>query len=158
MFYKELDKKYIDAVNHYELELKTNTILPVDIFINLAFLYWEFATEFAFRDENNISDSWSELGGERYPKIIEKGLKHYPNNIELHFWDKYFPYRHYFAEFTKTECERLLDIYGDRDSIVPYFFLYLFDEIKYLEKRDLLLKQCEDLPTAKNLYIKSIIE
>lgn len=60
-------------------------------------------------------------------------------------------------DFTKEDCEKIIENYGDTESIVPYFFLYLFDKEKYREKREKLLKQCEVLPTAKNRYIKSII-
>lgn len=154
---KDLEKNYLEAVKYYELALQDN-IPSADAYINLGFLYWEFAAEFTFNTAYNIPDKWSKIGGEKYPKIIEVGLKQYPESVELHFWKKYFPHRHYFDDFSQKDCERIIEESGDDGSIVPYFFLYLFDKVNYKEKRDQLLKQCEKLPTAKNEYIKSIIK
>ena len=154
----ELTRKYLEAVKLYESELINSKKAPIETYINLAFLYWEFAAEFTFRDANNIPEEWSHIGGEKYPHIVELGLQKYPNSVELHFWEKYFPHRHYFNEFTEEECLKILQDYGDSESLVPYFFLYLFEEEKHIEKRNQLLMLCKELPTAKNTYIRSIIE
>lgn len=151
---KELNKEYIKAVKLYEKILEHNSNAPVDTYINLAFLYWEFADQqVEFNDPNNIPDKWSKIGGERYSEIINQALNEYPGSVELHFWKKYFPHRLFFDDFTQEECEQIIKEYGDNESLVPYFFLYLFDEEKYKKKRDDLRKECKKLPTAKNLYI-----
>lgn len=153
---KELDREYIEAVKFYEKELLQNSNPSIETYINLSFLYWEFATEqISFNDPNNISDSWSVIGGERFSKIIGLGIERYPKNIELHFWKKYFSYRLFCDDFTQTECEELIKEYGDEESLVPYFFLYLFDKDKFNDKRNELRKECEGLLTAKNRYILS---
>ncbi len=153
---KELSREYIEAVEFYEDELQQNCIPSIDTYINLAFLYWEFAAEqISFNDPNNIPDKWSNIGGERYSKIITQGLEQYPKSIELHFWKKYFPYRLFCEGFTKEECEEIVKEYGDEESLIPYFFLYMFDEDRYRDKRDELRKQCKELLTAKNRYILS---
>lgn len=153
---KELNREYIEAVELYEEELQQNCTPSIDTYINLGFLYWEFAAEqIEFNDPNNIPDKWSMIGIERYPKIITQGLEQYPKSIELHFWKKYFSYRLFCEDFTQEECEEIIKEYGDEESLVPYFFLYLFDEDKYRDKRDELRKQCKELLTAKNRYILS---
>jgi len=153
---KELNREYLDAVELYEEEIQQNCNASIDAYINLGFLYWEFAAEqIAFNDPNDISDKWSNIGGERYPKIITQGLEQYPKSVELHFWKKYFSHRLFCDNFTQEECEAIVKEYGDDESLVPYFFLYIFDNDKYRDKRDELRKQCEELLTAKNRYILS---
>ncbi|SFB86281.1 hypothetical protein SAMN05421780_101800 [Flexibacter flexilis DSM 6793] len=157
---KDIEGKYIEAVQSYEHEIAGDFsyILP-DSYINLAFLYWSFAFElFEFNIPNNINDEYSIIGGNRYKIILDLGLIKFPNNIELHFWKKYFQHIIYGEEFSKNDCESLLREYGDNKTIVPYFFLYLFDKEKYKGKRNELLDRCNKYPTAKNIYIKSIID
>jgi len=151
---RELNGEYIEAVKLYEAQLRDASNIPIDVYINLAFLYWEFAAEeIEFNDPNDIPGKWSTIGGKRYPEIIKLGLKEYPRSVELHFWRKYFPHRLFFDDFSQRECEQLVEKYGDKESLVPYFFLYLFDNEKYKKKRDGLCKDCRKLATAKNLYI-----
>jgi len=152
---KEINEEFIEAVKWYEQELKNNANSSIETYINLAFLYWEFATQYGFITYYKIPDDWRKTGEERYPIIIDKGLKKYPKSVELHFWKRYFRHRLFFEDFTPEECEELIREYGDEESLVPYFFLYLFDEDKYRKKRDKLRKKCKELPTAKNLYILS---
>ena len=49
-----------------------------------------------------------------------------------------------------------LNKYGEQ-NYVPYFFLYLFDNEEFKNQRDELIKEANILPTAKNLYIKSVL-
>jgi hypothetical protein len=156
---KEINKEYIEAVKYYEDEIVNNepSILP-DSYINLAFLYWSFAFElFEFNIPNEIAVEYSNIGGTRYKDILDKGLIKYPNNLELHFWKRYFQHIIYGEEFSEQDCKQLFEMYGDNESVVPYFFLYLFDKDKYKERRIQLINKCNECPTAKNIYIKSII-
>ena len=156
---KEINREYIEAVKCYEDEIvnKEVSILPEN-YINLAFLYWSLAFDyFGFNIPNNISDDYSIIGGNRYKIILGLGLHNYPNNLELNFWKRYFQHIIFGEEFSEKDCKQLLEKYGDSESIVPYFFLYLFDKEKYKEKRVELLDECKKYPTAKNIYIKSII-
>jgi hypothetical protein len=154
---EEAKKEYSQAVQVYETII-LNKNAPQASFINLAFLYWEFAAEFAFADAYNISESLRRIGGQRFQIVLEKGLLTYARNAEMHFWSRYFSHRLYFKEFTQVECIAIIEKYGDRESLVPYFFLYLFDKEKYKDKRDALLIECNDSPTAKNEYIRSILK
>jgi len=155
----EINKQYIKAVECYEYEIENHkSIISPDSFINLAFLYWCFAFElFEFVIPNDISEYWSNKGGNRFLKILDFGLERFPNNLELHFWKKYFLYIAYGKEFTENDCMNLIEKYNKEASAVPYFFLYQFDKIKYKKERDDLMNELEALPTAKNLYIKSLV-
>ncbi len=156
---KEINREYVEAVKCYEDEIanKEPSILP-DSYINLAFLYWSFAFDyFGFDIPNNIPDDYSIIGGNRYQIILDLGLHNYPNNLELNFWKKYFQHIIFGEEFSNKDCEHLVEKYGDSESIVPYFFLYLFEKEKYIGRRNELLDICIKYPTAKNNYIKSII-
>jgi hypothetical protein len=155
----EINKKYIEAAECYEDEIESQkaNILP-DSYINLAFLYWCFAFElFEFVLPNSISEYWSNKGGNRFLKILDLGLARFPNNLELHFWKKYFLHISYGKEFTESDCLSLIEKYNKGVSMVPYFFLYQFDKIKYQKQRDELIIEAEVMPTAKNIYIKSLL-
>lgn len=157
---KEINKNYVEATKSYEDEIADNitSILP-DSYINLAFLYWSFAFDyFGFDIPNNIPENYSIIGYDRYQIVLDLGLSKYPNNLELIFWKKYFQHIINGDDFSFKNCKELLEKYGDNESIVPYFFLYLFDKEKYKEKKNDLLIACYKTPTAKNNYIKSIIE
>lgn len=157
---KDINRNYIEAVKCYEEEIANNemTVSP-DSYINLAFLYWSFAFElFEFNIPNHIAEDYSIIGGNRYQTILDLGLIKYPNNVELSFWKKYFQHIIYDEIFSEKDCQKLLEEHGGIESIVPYFFLYLFDKEKYKERRNELLNKCNEQLTAKNIYIKSIIE
>ena len=154
----EIDKKFLEAVKGYEDIIENSSDATPDSFINLAFLYWCFAFElFEFVIPNDISEYWSNVGGKRFLKILELGLEKFPNNIELHFWEKYFLHISYGKEFSEIACLSLIEKYDREESLVPYFYLYLFDKSKYKEQRDELIKETIMTPSAKNLYIKSLL-
>ncbi len=154
----EINKKYIDAVSVYENSISSHTA-TLDEYVNLAFLYWAFASLlFEFNIPNNIPDEWSMIGGNRYKEILKLGMGQYPESLELHFWDKYFSMRLWGQEFSEEECRNLISEYTDDASLVPYFYLYLFDKNKYRNEREILLMQCHETPTAKNEYIESFLK
>lgn len=153
---KDIDKKYIDAVELYEIELRGSNP-SIDCFINLAFLYWQAAIAPPFQWSPPIPDDLSIKGGQLFPKIIESGIKMFPSNLELQFWNRYFPHILFSTPFGKEDCEKLVDDFSPDENLVPYFFLNLFDNVKYKDKKERLLKQCQEIPTAKNLYICSIL-
>ncbi|MDQ0966808.1 hypothetical protein QFZ20_002211 [Flavobacterium sp. W4I14] len=156
---KDIEKKYIEAVKFYEEEINTKHSPSVNCFINLAFLYWSFATEqIEFNEPNNIADEWSMIGGEKFLSTVDKGLDNYPGNLELVFWKQYFLSRLYIIDFSENDCKDLLKQYEKDASLVPYFFLYLFDKKSYLQEISQLREICFSLPTAKNIYINSFIE
>lgn len=156
---KDINMEYLEAVNYYESEIKNQEIVSVKSFANLAFLYWAFASQqIEFNDVYNIPDEWSTIGGESFLKVIGKGLDKYPDSLELNFWKHYFPYRLSMTEFSEKDCISLLTEYGEDESLIPYFFLHLFNKELYRDKVTLLLENCKAEPTAKNNYIQSFIK
>jgi hypothetical protein len=89
----DLNKNYLEAIEHYERSLTFLKNPPVESFSNLAFIYWKFATDFNLEVHYRIPQKWIEVGGRKYPETIRKGLYLYPNSLELNFWMKYFPHR-----------------------------------------------------------------
>ncbi|MDY3548699.1 hypothetical protein PG291_08800 [Riemerella anatipestifer] len=155
---KEIEKKYIEAINMYEYEISANKNVPVDYFINLAFLYWCFAFEnFEFIIPNDIPKDLINKGGERFMKIIYLGQDKYPDNLELLFWKRYFLHISYGENFTYKECIELIKNHQKEPSDIPYFFLYQYDKEMYKSQKNKLLKNIEKEKTAKNLYIISIL-
>lgn len=152
---EDINGNGIQASIHYELEIVNNPCASIETYSNLAFIYWQFAAEYSVVGEIELPKDWREIGAVRYPRVLEKGLLQHPRSLELHFWRSYFPYRHYFEEFTQMQCVRLIEEFGDDGSLVPYFFLYLFDEKRYAKEKYELIKKCKTKPTAKNLYILS---
>lgn len=156
---KEIEKKYIEAINYYELDINSNEKPYVESFINLSFIYWCLAFEyFEFILPNGISEEFSLIGGDRFMNIIDKGIEKYPDNIELQFWKKYFIHISYGEEFSYEECIGLLKKSKNEEGDVLYFFLYMFDEEKYEVEKDKLLKKIKGKLILKNLYIISLLE
>jgi len=156
---KDINKEYLEAVKYYESEIKNQEIVSIKSFANLAFLYWAFAyQQIEFNDVYNIPDEWSIIGGESFLKVIDKGLEIYPESLELNFWKEYFSYRLSLTEFSEKDCVNLLIKYGEDESLIPYFFLQLFNKELYKDKVTLLLANCKAEPTAKNNYIQSFIK
>lgn len=154
---EEINKRYLKAIEIYEDELKSSNS-SLESFINLSFIYWASAFElFEFDLPNNIPDDISIIGGNRYPIILELGLNYYPDSIELNFWQKYFAHISYGNSFTAIECQSIIDRNKKDVSKVPYFFMYLFDKQKFKNQTYELMLEINEYPTAKNLYIKSIL-
>lgn len=155
---KEMNEDFVEAVKLYEEIISNCSDVTEDDYINLAFLYWEFAADYGFCFYYNISCDLRNKGGKEYPRIIKDAIVEFPNSLELKFWERYFPHRHYYDEFTQEEIEKMIVEHKGDDSLIPYFYLYLFDKKKYKEQRDKLLEICNATPSAKYRYIKAIIE
>ncbi|WP_367916667.1 hypothetical protein [Leadbetterella sp. DM7] len=152
---KDINMEYNAAAVYYQKSIDENE-LYLDTYLNLAFLYWNFQ-DFGFFTYFNISEELRNIGYDKYSEIVEKGIQKFPDNLELHFWKKYFQHIICGEELSVKDCQGLIEKYGDSESIVPYFFLYLFDKVKYKKQRDELIEMAGKIPTAKNLYIKSLI-
>ena len=155
---KEINEDFIEAVKLYEDKIINCSDATEDDYINLAFLYWQFAADYGFRYYYSIPNELRDKGSKEYPRLIKEAIKKFPNSLELKFWERYFPHRHYYDEFTQEEIEKMITEHNGDDSLIPYFYLYLFDSKKYKKERDKLLEICEEIPNAKFKYIKAIIE
>lgn len=152
----DINKNYLEAINLYEQNI-SNLSHNIETYTNLAFIYWAFAAEeIEFNSVNDIPREFSIIGGDRYLEIINKGLIHFPESLELNFWKKYFTYRLFLEEFSQEDCVKLIEKYNV-DSLIPYFFLFLFDNNRYKQQMEELDDIVTSLPTAKNLYVKSFL-
>jgi hypothetical protein len=154
---KELNKDYLTAVQLYKNQISGSSVTAQEDYINLAFLYWLFAADYGFAEYYSIPQELRDKGGEEYSKILDLAIAKYPNSVELKFWARYFPHRHYFVEFPRHECERMITESTEEESLIPYFYLYLFDKKRYKKQKERLLELCKATPSAKFTYIKSII-
>lgn len=152
----DLSRRYREAIAEYELALNDATS-DVNLYINLSFLYWLSISAFVWADAYGIPLQVRDKAFDRYNEILENAISKFSDCAELFFWRKYFEHRLLFDPFTEEDVLRILSTYHSCQD-VPYFFLYLFDKEKYVNKRNALLENCKDLPTAKNRYIISIIE
>ncbi len=153
----DINKRYKEAASHYEREIYLLQEGRIEEYANLSVLYWSFATElFEFNVPHNIPEQLQELGTRRFETIINDGLERYPESVELRFWRKYFPHRMYFNDFTEKECLEIINKHNNK-SLVPYFYLSILNSEKYKNEAKLLLEQCNEKPTAKNLFIKSLL-
>ena len=150
--------EFLEAVKLYEDKILYGSDATEDDYINLAFLYWQFAADYGFYCYYNIPEELGVKGDKEYPRIIKEAIDKFPNSLELKFWERYFPHRHYFDEFTQEEIEKMIAEHEGDDSLIPYFYLYLFDKQKYKKERDKLLEICKETPNAKFKYIRAIIE
>ncbi len=154
---EEYKNKYLNTIDTYnEKYLKNEFVL--DDYINLSFMYWRVASDYGFVTHYGISNTLRDIGNKKYADLIEEAIGKYPASLELHFWKRYFPHRAYFEDFSQKDCEELIRKYSNDESLIPYFFLYLFDKKKFKEQRDELLQICKETSTEKYRYIKSIIE
>lgn len=154
----DISRQYELSILAYEQDIQMQpTNADINIYINLAFLYWHSIAQFAWADHYKIPNYIRDIAYNRYKELLNIAKVKFPDYGELYFWEKYFNHRLIYDDLTEEEILLILHTYKD-NNLVPYFFLYLFDENKYKNQRDLLHQQCILLPTAKNNYIKSLLE
>ncbi len=149
----DLDKKYYDAILMYEEALKTGET-PVDLYINLSFIYFHTAAEFSWAFHYEIPNSVKNICWNRCLEIINEAITIHSENSEVQFWKLYFQHRLIDTELSEEDIEDIVAKYKD-GNLVPYFFACLYDREKYKTQTDILVEQCKALPTAKNIYILS---
>ncbi|PRY24540.1 hypothetical protein CLV58_1398 [Spirosoma oryzae] len=151
---------YAGAISMYK-KIIGNMHPPVDAFINLAFLYWSVVNNRLFdrslKKECGVPAELLPASDKMYEFIINMGLQEHPQNIELAFWKLYFSEISYGKDVIEADYISLLTHYHN-DSLVPYLVLAAYDKTKYRNELYLLREECSIHPTAKNLYIKAVIE
>ena len=152
----DIEGDYELAIKFYEKSIIEAKVTSVDLIANLSCIYWLLVTDNNFPPVGSISDNLRTVGLTRYKELIDIGVSLFPKSTELHFWSKYYPYRMYYSSFTFMECQTLYNDPNLDSSLVPSFYLHLYDEAKY--KRDVtrLVDECFKKPTAKNNYIISV--
>jgi len=154
---QETKKNYSKAIFYYLKDLDSDKVSSKEIYINLAFLYWLFSTDYGFSHSNNISKELVSKG-ESYLNILNDGIEIYPNDFELMFWKKYMKSREIGEGLKEEEYLKLMSEYQLRGNLIPYFVLSFFNENKYAKEIGELLILCSKLKGSKYAYIKAIIE
>ena len=153
----DINQDYVNAVEYYERHIGGNSKPSEEAFINLAFLYWRFVWSSPCDFDFSIPLELAETAFRRYPEVIELCKKLYPQNAEMQLWEKYFLDITDGIILTENDCLTIISAGPKSTSTVAAFFLLVFRPHEYEKERLLLIKQCIELPIAKNLYIKSCI-
>lgn len=150
---EDINGDYIQASALYEKSIERAD--NPDAYINLAVLYFQF-TDFGINASQKLPVEFIRKALGRFDEVINLGMAKFPQNGEMKFWSKYFRFS---SMGDKLEDRDIIDILRDSEpSLVPYFFLYLSDPVKYSSERDALSEQCHRLLTSKNRWILSLIE
>jgi hypothetical protein len=150
----DIDQKIQAAADKYEKILKSAGA-PLEVFLNLAFIYWE-STDYGFNTAHGLPSDFIQRAGRRYIEVLNEARKRFTDNPEVEFWQKYFDYVTLGEESFIDHCRTLIDKGGVPDAV----YIHLFSEcpdpayIPYLQR---LLVESEKLPTTKNRYIASVI-
>ena len=152
---KDISQDYIKSLELYEKSVQKEE--NIDAFINLSFLYWEISTEFAFRDQFGIPDKWLSIGADRYDSLLDQAIMLYSKNAEPFFWKKYFDHISLGEELTEGDVCKILES-TDENKLIPHFFLSLFSPMKYQNQTEEIISLARKEPTAKNLYILSMLK
>lgn len=160
----DVNREYLRAVECYEQVLALPDA-PVEAFANHAFIRWEAGTTNSgcFTNGTDVPAALEprptdfDPGPEPLAYLLRPGLTRYPHSAELRFWRRYFSCRAFFVDFSEADCLAILHEHPTDPSLVPYFFLSLFDEEKYRLQVDLLVPQCQQSPTAKHTWMMSVM-
>jgi hypothetical protein len=132
---------------------------PVEAFANLSFIYWEAVWQLSFTNGSTTPLALQQLPVDSCSRVLTAGLQRYPHDLELSFWARYYPYRGIYDKFSEADCRQLLaDCVDHNQTLMPHFFLSLFDKASYRAEVTQILITSQQFPTAKNRYVASIIE
>jgi hypothetical protein len=157
----EIIQEYVSAAEWYQDQIDNHIdIVSADTIINLAFIYWSSVWEYIeFALPNNIPTGWGYKGYDNLNNLYNLGISKFPNNVEFYFWPRFLDSIGVGEEFTLDECIELVNIYGYGDNMVPYFKLFNIDRnnMEYRSGAVKLYRLCNKMPTAKNIYILSVL-
>ena len=151
--------EYEQAVAAYERAIMQPQA-PVAAFANLSFIYWESVTQqsMVFTNYTAIPLVLSSMPWQACFRTLDAGFQQYPEDLELSFWARYYLHRGVFEDFNDADCRQLLvDCVDHNQTLIPYFFLGLFDEELYSAEIKQILTTCKEYPTAKNLWVACIL-
>ena len=149
----DIEMDYITAAEYYERSIESEGY--PDAFLNLSVLYFQF-TDYGINASLQLPVEFVKKAFDRFDPVITEGISEFPQNTEMRFWKRYFSWRTINSELTEAEVLEILNqgVFNN----VPFFLLYLFNPSKYMPQRDELLIECQNLPTAKNKWILSLID
>ncbi len=159
MYYYKKGKKYDMKENYhkalyfYEKSIE-NSEFVVDGYLNTYFLYEYIIFDYGFGYYYDISSSnCNSIFEYDLDYIMNEALRVFPDNNEIKFWNRYWDLLFIDKPFSREECEELVS----DDNLVPYFFLYKYDEEKYKIKVQQLFSEIKTELTIKNRYVIGIL-
>ncbi|MGF1580908.1 MAG: hypothetical protein ACFCD0_16210 [Gemmataceae bacterium] len=141
-----------DLVVSYE-NLILQKLAPLDAFINLASIYWQcidpgFSVFFG--------QGFLQKAESRFSQVLAIAAEKWSEPPEIKFWQLYFEHITLGKPSFEDDCSEL--VVRDRCTLVPYFYLFVSTwGREYRGQATNLLIMCEETPTMKNCYIKSIL-
>lgn len=128
---------------------------PLEVFINLAFLYWN-CTDPGFSGAHHLDSQFVRLAGDRYGEVLQAALTRWPHAVEPQFWEKYFDFAGLGGPDFVDECLGWAQAPGAPDVLALHIYDQTGDE-RWLPTVARLLREAEHCPTTKNRYIASVL-
>lgn len=150
----DAQKKPIEAAWAYEITINEPDC-ELEIFLNLAMLYFEFR-DFGYAAHHHLSDDFVSGAWQRAFEILELAEERFGDQTEVIFWQAYFSYIYEENEQIDNICRKLV---SRKDSLVPYLYLFTSsDKEEYSDKIQQLLETVKGGETERKRYIRSVIE
>lgn len=155
----DVDGNYLDALSLYEAELY-GPLPSMENAMNLAHLYWRSLSQGPCPIQNLSSSIPDESAIEKlnltlnYSSVI--------SDFEASFWRIYYLLATFkpIVLFSETDWKLIIERYSSLAPPPPemYFVCYSVHPDKYKEHMVTFYQECLVCPTARNLYIKRIID
>lgn len=149
----DIEQKFEEASEIYE-EIISNGDANLEVFINLACLYWE-VTDFGFNTAHNLPMKFIHKAGERMYQVLDEAQERFGTVEEVVFW------RYYFNFTTLGDdgfLDRAIELGESGSSHVPYFYIYTQTKNDdYLAQVRQLIVEIENQLTTKNRCILSVV-
>lgn len=144
----------VEAAEAYERAIMENDA-SLDTFLNLAVLYFE-CTDGGYAAQHRLPNEFMRSSFERANDILTKAEARFGKHPEIDFWRYYFKYVVLGDEHFVDACRRLAQ---SSSSLVPYFYLFPRPGgLEYRREAEELLNQVREGLTAKDRYIRSILQ
>jgi hypothetical protein len=149
----DAEDRPIEAANAYEEAVK-ETDAGFDLYMDLAVLYF-VCTDGGYASHHHLSNEFVDRAWERAMQLLDEAESRFGSNDEVEFWRRYFCFISLGEDESIMERER----FASSKSLIPYFYLFLSGDGKaYYSEAQQLLEQVANGSTAKERYIKSILE
>lgn len=151
--FEEADKP-IDALEAYD-EIFNQGIAEWEDYINAAVLLF-LCQDYGYSSEHRLPKSIIDQAWYRSNEILDEAEKNFGPIDEITFWRRYFEFAVLGEPSFEDECKYLVN---KGMTLVPCLhILSSTSDIKYLPHCRKLLNRVNDGKTAKDRYVKSILE
>lgn len=151
---KEAQGLIVEAIAEYEQVINSDDTVPLDIYINLAFAYWQ-CTDFGFATVHDLDESLQRKAFGRAMNVLDKAEKAHPGSPETRFWRLYFR----FVSLGSNELDASIGdiVSAPNCNAIPFFYLSMTRKTVDPAKTAELLATCAQMPTFKNRYIQTVL-